>query len=556
MASSESDTVIWRNLSIGAPDAEADRDLLSACFVDHGALDLIRDSGNHASVVVGRTGQGKSAILFQLGEIEDNAIEIKPLELAFRFVENSTVIRFFEDAGVNLNLFYRLLWRHVLVTELIKKRFNLHDQGALDRWIDSISIRLKKDSVKARSISYLRKWGENFWQETEVRLTEVTKKIESELSASLEGSTALAKLKAGGKEVLTDAERAEVVSRGSSVVSKIQIADLNRVMQVLAEEAFKDQQSRYYVCIDSLDEDWVSHKAKIRLIRALIEEVRTFRSELKHAKIIVALRQDLIEKVFELTRDGGFQEEKYEIYYARLGWSRQDLIELLRLRVGEVFRRKYTNKRVGLEDVFPKIRGSESPFDYMLDRTLLRPRDLIAFANECFRVAERRPRISWAAILEAESSYSRKRKNALIDEWMNSLPSVKIALELLQGKAETFTRSSIPEPAIETLATQLAMSDHEDDLVRVCKRALEPRANVSDAQILSAIIQVLYHVGAIGVKFGAESPFHWSHLDEPSISAGDAKRVVSMKIHKMLWKALDVRTGNLYGAGRKNPTKA
>lgn len=546
----ESDTVIWRNMSIGAPDAEADRDLLSSCFVDNGALDLIRDPDNHASIVIGRTGQGKSAVLLQLDEIEQNSIEIKPLELAFRFVENSTVIRFFEDAGVNLNLFYRLLWRHVLVTELIRKRFNLHDQGALDRWIDGISMRLNKDSVKARSIAYLRKWGENFWQETEVRLTEVTQKIEAELSASLEGSSAFAKLKAGGKEKLTDSERAEVVSRGSSVVSKIQIVDLNRVMQVLAEEAFKDHQNRYYICIDSLDEDWVSHRAKLRLIRALIEEVRTFRSELKQAKVVVALRQDLIEKVFDLTRDGGFQEEKYEIYYARIGWSRQDLVELLGRRVGEVFRRKYTSKAVGLEDVFPRVKGGETPYDYMLDRTLLRPRDLIAFANECFRVAEQRPRVSWAAIFEAESAYSRKRRNALVDEWLNSLPSVKTALDLLQGKSETFTRSSVPDSLIESVATQLAMSDNEDDLIKVCKKALEPRSTITDAHILSAIIQVLYHVGAIGVKYSAESPFYWSYIDDPTISLGDAKRVVSIKIHKMLWKALDIRTGNLYSAAR------
>lgn len=197
-------------MSIGAPDAEADSDLLSACFVDTGALNLIRNPGNHASIVVGRTGQGKSAVLLRLTEVESNSVEIKPLELAFRFVENSTVIRFFEDAGVNLNLFYRLMWRHVLVTELIRRRFNLKDRGALDRWIDGISVRLNKDSAKAQSIIYLRNWGESFWQETEVRLTEVTKKIEAELWASLEGSPAIAKLNAGAKERLTDSERAEV----------------------------------------------------------------------------------------------------------------------------------------------------------------------------------------------------------------------------------------------------------------------------------------------------------------------------------------------------------
>lgn len=128
----------------------------------------------------------------------------------------------------------------------------------------------------------------------------------------------------------------------------------------------------------------------------------------------MALRQDLIEKVFDQTRDGGFQEEKYEIYYARVNWTRSDLQELLSKRVNEVFRRKYTNKSVGFEDIFPRIRGGESPFDYIFDRTFARPRDVIAFANECFRVAEQRPRVSWAAIQEAESSYSAREKTRLL----------------------------------------------------------------------------------------------------------------------------------------------
>lgn len=532
-------------MTIGAPDAEADQELLSACFVDTGALEHIRSPQSHASVVVGRTGQGKSAVLVKLAEIESNSLSIKPLELAFRFVENSTVIRFFEDAGVNLNLFYRLLWRHVLVTELIRMRFNLRDQGALNRWMDGISSRINKDSAKARSLAYLRQWGENFWQETEVRLTEVTNAIERELSASLEGSALVGKLGAGGRETLSESERLEVVARGSAVVSKIQIADLNRVMQVLADEAFTDEQNRYYICIDALDEDWVSHRAKLRLIRALIEEVRTFRGELKNAKIVVALRQDLIEKVFDLTRDGGFQEEKYEIYYARIDWSRPDLVELISRRVAEVFKRKYTSQVVTLDDVFPRSR-SESPYDYILDRTLLRPRDVIAFINECFRVAAQRPRVSWAAIQEAESTYSRKRRNALIDEWVGSIPSIGLVLDLLQGKNETFSRSSFDEAQIESLAMQLAVMDVEDDLVRLCKRALEPRSTVTNAQIINLAIRTLYHVGAVGVKYSAESPFHWSYLDDPSITVGDAKRVLSIKVHKMLWKALDIRTGALW----------
>ena len=331
------ETVIWRNISIGAPDAEADAELLESCFVDTGTLESIQSTESHASIVLGRTGQGKSAILLRLMAIEKNSIQIRPLELAFRFVENSTIIRFFEDAGVNLNLFYRLLWRHVLVTELIRKKFVIRDENALDRWLGAITAKFKRDTAKVAAIEYLRKWGQSFWQETEVRLVEITEKIETELTASLEGSALAAKMKASTGEKLSETERAEVVSRGAAVVNKIQIADLNRVMQILAEEAFKDGQNKHFIVIDSLDEDWVSSAAKLRLIRALIEEVRTFRSELRNAKIVVALRQDLIERVFDQTRDGGFQEEKYESYYARLKWDRDDLESVVSTRVNEVF---------------------------------------------------------------------------------------------------------------------------------------------------------------------------------------------------------------------------
>lgn len=540
------DQIIWRHLSIGAPDAETDRDLLDACFVDVGSLALIRDVDKHASVVLGRTGQGKSALLLKLRSVEPNAIELKPLELAFRFVENSTVIKFFEGAGVNLNLFYRLLWRHVLVSELIKKRFNLRDQGAINRWFDGFLTKFNRDSAKAKSLEYLRQWGDNFWQETEVRLTEITKKIEQQLSASLEGSALAAKLKVGNSEKLSDSERAEVMTRGSAVVSGIQIADLNRVMKLLAEEAFDDPQNRYYVTVDTLDEEWVSNSAKYRLIRALIEEIRTFRSELRNAKVIIALRQDLIEKVFEETRDGGFQEEKYETYYATLSWRREDLLQLLRLRVNEVLKRRYTGGEVKLEDVFPRLKGGETPYEYMFDRTLARPRDVIAFANECFQVAENRPRVSWAAIFQAEIVYSRKRKNALIDEWIATLPSVSVAIEILRGVAESVTRSTFDDGLIDSVSMQLATSDREDDLVRLCKRALEPKSAITNAQILSSILQVLYHVGVIGVKFSTESPFIWSFRDQATISTGEAKRVISIKIHKMLWKALEIRTASLY----------
>lgn len=537
--------IIWKNFSIGAPDAEADRDLLNDCFVDSGCLDLIRDTEKHSSIVLGRTGSGKSAILLRLQSLESHVTALNPLELAFRFIENSTIIQFFEKAGVNLNLFYRLLWRHVLITELIRNKYNFRDQRSLSRWFDNLIDRVDKNSPRARALAYLRRWGENFWEGTEVRLSEVTKKIESELSASLEGSMLGAKLKGGGSGTLTDEERSEVVSRGSMVINNIQIADLNRVMQVFSDEVFDDPQNRFYITIDTLDEEWVSPSTRYRLIRALIEEVRTFRSEICNVKVVVALRRDLLDKVFEETRDGGFQEEKYETYYARIHWSRDELLEMLRLRVNEVFKRRYTNASIGLNDVFPKSRGGKAPYEYMLERTMFRPRDVIAYANECFAAAANRPRVSWQAIFDAELQYSRKRRNALVDEWLNTYPSVATALDALRGMQESFSRSAITDDIIDSTAVQISSLQREDELVRLSRKLYDPAGSTTRAQVLNCLLQILYKIGAIGVKFSAESPYIWSFRDQPSISYGEAKRAISIRVHKMLWRGLEIRTSQL-----------
>lgn len=537
--------IIWKNLSIGAPDAEADKDLLNDCFVDNGCLDLIRSTEKHSSIILGRTGAGKSAILLRLQSLESNVTALNPLELAFRFIENSTVIQFFEKAGVNLNLFYRLLWRHILITELIKRKYNFRDQGSLSKWFDSLINRIDKNSARARSLAYLRRWGERFWEETEVRLSEITKKIEAELSASLEGSLLGAKLKGGRSGTLTDEERAEVVSRGSSVINKIQIADLNRVMQIFSDEVFNDPKNRFYITIDTLDEEWVSQSSRYRLIRALIEEVRTFRKEMQNVKIVIALRRDLLDKVFEETRDGGFQEEKYETYYANILWSRDELLNMLTLRVNEVFKRKYTGGSIDLNDVFPKSRGDKSPYEYMLERTIFRPRDVIAYANECFAVAANRPRVSWQAISDAELQYSRKRRNALIDEWLNTYPSVGIALDVIRGMPESFSRSAITDEMIDGAAVQASALHSEDELVRLSQKLYDPSASTTRAQVLNCILQVLYKIGAIGIKFSTESPYIWSFRDQSSISYGEAKRAMSIHVHKMLWRGLEIRTGQL-----------
>lgn len=513
-------------------------------------MSVLRDLESHASIIVGRTGQGKTALLIRLEQVESNTIRLNLFELAFRYVENSTVLRFFEDSGVNLDLFYRLLWRHVLVTELIKKRYSLRDRSGFERWLDGLHLRFRPGTPKAKALEYMLQWGDSFWEETEVRLKEVTSKLENELESSVEGTAFKAKLRLGGKAALTEEERREVSSRGSAVVSRVQIKELSQIVDLLDEHFFDDRQKPYFVLIDSLDEEWVSSAARLKLIRSLLEEIRSFR-RVRHVKVVCALRQDLIEQVFEATRDGGFQEEKYEAYYAHIVWTRSELISLVEARVSEVFKRRYTNRIVRLADIFPSARSGREPLDHIIERTFNRPRDVISYVNECFRLAADRPRISWKVIQDAETPYSKKRLKALLDEWLVQYPSLPATIDCLKGFPESFTRAAFNKGLVDGLATQLCTMHAQDPLIRAFKQAYtDHKSSISDGDLVCAILQLLFHVGVVGLKTGEESAWLWASRDQASVTWGDVKRSSHIRVHKMFWKALEIRVQVWNSAGQ------
>jgi len=103
--------------NIGAPAAEDDAHFLKACFVDTGDLTVLQNLDNPKAIVVGRVGSGKSALLQRLRELEAHVIEISLFNLSLEHISNSQVLRFFLDAGVHLDLFYKALWRHVFTVE-------------------------------------------------------------------------------------------------------------------------------------------------------------------------------------------------------------------------------------------------------------------------------------------------------------------------------------------------------------------------------------------------------------------------------------------------------
>lgn len=172
---------ISKNQNVGSPDAETDENLLDV-FVRIPNVDHLIDTKNQESILIGRTGSGKSAILKYLKEKCENIHVIEPEAMSLRFLSNSTILKYFKSLDVNLTLFYKVLWKHVFVVELLKLHFNedLNEKEGtkFKRIIKSIWDKMTKSNPrKERALKYLENWSDDFWKETEYRIRSIEQSL-------------------------------------------------------------------------------------------------------------------------------------------------------------------------------------------------------------------------------------------------------------------------------------------------------------------------------------------------------------------------------------------
>ncbi|MBE9525727.1 MAG: DNA repair ATPase [Proteobacteria bacterium] len=538
------DFVFKKHMSVGESDAENDNKFLAECFTDIGDYEVLENTDAPQSIVLGRTGVGKSALLEQIEKNSDHVIRIEPEELALKHVSNSTILNFFEDLGVNLDIFYNLLWQHTLAVELIKDKYNIDCQQAKSNFIDNITALISGNHKKQQALNYIEEWGDKFWVDTETRIKEFTDKLEANLQSSIDSNMPGLKLSSRAAASLSEEQKSEVIYYGKKVVSEVQIEKLSKIVNLLAEDIFTDPQKKVYILIDRLDENWIEDGLRYKLIRALIETIRKFRN-ITPVKIIITLRTDLLDRVLEKTRDSGFQREKYTSLFLDLGWKKGQLETLIDKRINLLLKYKYTNGEVRFSDIFPAKIDKVSSIDYILDRTLLRPRDVIIFINECLKEAQGKTEISGSDIKLAEKTYSTGRVDSLKYEWYVEHPTLDKYIDILHHKKSSFRASMITDDDLEALVIELADTTGKDsDLaVKNSHSYMNSEYPASDsylAQLRKNVIYILYKVGAIGIKIDGTSTVKWIHDRTQDLTAQKIQPTSIIYIHKILWRALAI----------------
>jgi hypothetical protein len=87
--------------------------------------------------------------------------------------------------------------------------------------------------------------------------------------------------------------------RVRKIISSDQLAELAGVIEMLSESEAGEDMKQFHILIDKLDEHWVDVSIRFKLIRSLIESLKSFR---RITNLLVALRSDVLERVTEDAR--------------------------------------------------------------------------------------------------------------------------------------------------------------------------------------------------------------------------------------------------------------
>ncbi|MES2125212.1 MAG: hypothetical protein V4503_11055 [Gemmatimonadota bacterium] len=528
-----------RGLNVGQIDATFDTFLRDA-FVDVGESSILADTTSPKCIVVGRTGAGKTALLLRLEEIEERVIRIHPDALSLQYLSNSTMLPQMARAGVHLEVFYNLLWRHVFIMELIRARFNLREESGGLSFLEKITTALGANRAEKAALEYYRQWNPKLWETTDVRVREITSTLNERISTDAGIKALGVHIGVGGHSGEDTTQRVQFKERAQAIVNEITMEHMSVGMDLVKRQVLVDKQKPYFILIDDLDRAWVDAAFAYDLIDALVDTAGEF-GKLPNVKIVVALREDIVDTIHARFGSLRQQREKHEALFLRLQWTKTQLQSLVDERVKILLRREYGGE-VCLATLFPPEHPKHgNAIEYAMVRTFDRPRDIIDFVNKCLEVASEigAVRLSWSVLLEAERRYSTTRLRSLEDEWLERFPGIGILFEAFRGAKDGFSFAELEDERLTRVCIRGEELESSQPLALpvLAFQMLEIRRPVD---IWRMLLPTLVRVGFLGIKVNPSSQTRFSYETFDLASATDTDGAV-FYFHPAVYAALGIR---------------
>jgi hypothetical protein len=223
-----------------------------------------------------------------------------------------------------------------------------------------------------------------------------------------------------------------------------------------------------WILVDNLDKGW-SHstvsEVDILVLRSLLAASRKLQQELEELdvelKSLIFVRTDIYDHLLRQTPDKGKDTP------ISLDWDDPDVFRAI---VGR--RIEATSQLSGSFDevwraLFVSHVQAEDSFSYLVDRTLMRPRDLLSFVQRCVEVAVNRGHgiVGAEDIYKAEESYSEDMLLATMFEMEDTHPELADVLYAFEDATPTIEQEDLLERLANTGLAAESISDVVEVLV-------------------------------------------------------------------------------------------
>ncbi len=283
---------------------------------------------------------------------------------------------------------------------------------------------------------------------------------------------------------------------------------------------------RVFICFDRVDEAWddVSFDASRRVIAGLISASDSITVEyVGKIRPIVFLREDIFD-VLSINDANKLRED----CGALLHWKKSSLANLLLLRINYYAAQAGKPKYETIDSIFEtkEMRQRQKPFDYIMKRTMMRPRDYICIMTRIIDVMKEKADDPFAehefnfdtleseSIYAAEPAYSEWLKKELIDEWSVQKPEIKDMFNALQNHG----------------STNFTSDDFKREITKI------KGDSISDLQVAEHL-RFLFDNSVIGFKVGQSTIWKYKCF-YPSQGFVDSSMY---KVHDGLFRALNLR---------------
>lgn len=348
-----------QSLDLGASSAENEMRTLENYYLS--TDQFLKSLRGDAHLVVGRKGSGKSAIFLQVRDTvreKDRArnvvLDLKPE--GYKIIKfKEQVLSFLEDGTFQHTIM--AFWEYVLLLEIAYKLLEKDKQRHLNdpRLYDAY----------CRLAALYRVEGHDVEGDFSERMSALMDKIRNEY-ATRHGAEHQVRL--SSQQVTELLYRHDVRALEDHIVG------------------YMSKKNTLWLLFDNIDKGWPSSGLEhndLVIIRALLEATLKIRRKLHRAGDIevypvVFLRNDVYELLVQESSDRG-KEAK-----VLLDWTDGDLLrELIRLRiVANGLSSQVDFQSAWLRTCVSHYRGEESS-QYLIDRSLMRPRFLIDLINQC-----------------------------------------------------------------------------------------------------------------------------------------------------------------------------